>query len=69
MSVVADVLKIAASQKEAYAAAKGEGAFMTEPQRESAAQRVRHAALEVVAASHLETVRGALAGSLDCGEK
>ena len=69
VSAVASVLKIAATQKESHAASKGGGAFMTEPQRESVAQRVRHAALEVVAASHLETVRGALAGSLDCGEK
>ena len=41
---------------------------MTEQERDGAAQRVRNAALEV-AASHLEAVRGALVGSLGCGEK
>jgi hypothetical protein len=68
VSAVADVLKIAATQKESYAAAKGVGAFMTEQERDGAAQRVRNAGLEV-AASHLEAVRGALVGSLGCGEK
>ena len=41
---------------------------MTEQERDGAAQRVRNAALEV-AASHLEAVRGALVGSLGCGEE
>ena len=68
MSVVADVLKIAATQKESYAASKGSGAFMTEQERDGAAQRLRDSALKV-AASHLETVRGALVGSLGCGEE
>ena len=68
VSAVASVLKIAATQKESHAAARGGGAPMTEQERDGAAQRVRNAALEV-AASHLEAVRGALVGSLGCGEK
>ena len=46
VSAVSEVLRIAATQKEPYVAARAGGAFMTEQERDGAAQRVRDAAGE-----------------------